>query len=183
MTLREQGFTIVELMTTVLVLSLILTLGVPSFAEIATQNRVTAQTNDFITTLNLARSEAVKRGGQVTVLRTGANWEQGWSVFFDANEDEAFNDDGDGIQCEANEDCRVLTKTDALAGGSTLRVPGGGAYANYIRFDAIGVVSGSTTGSLDLRLCPSDAQTSKARTIRLDTVGRVRLTQGATACP
>ena len=41
----QRGFTIIELMITILVLALLATLGVPSFGQFVTNNRITTQAN------------------------------------------------------------------------------------------------------------------------------------------
>ncbi len=183
MSASQRGFTLLEMLTAVTVLGIILGIAVPSFAELTVQNRAAAQTNEFVSMLAVARSEAVRRGAQVTVLPVGTGWESGWRVFFDADEDQAFDDDGNSTPCEAGEDCTVVHRQDALPGGVTLRVTSGDEYTDYIRFDAIGAAEGSHSGSRDLRLCPSGTDTTKARTVTLESVGRARLAQGAASCP
>ena len=63
----QRGFTIIELMMTVTVLALLLGIAVPSFMETVRNNRIISQNNELISSLNLARSEALKRGGSVSV--------------------------------------------------------------------------------------------------------------------
>lgn len=81
------GFTLIELLMTITIAALVLTFGVPSFQEISRNNRLTAQANDLIGALNLARSEAIKRRAPVSVCSstdqetcTDSNWEGGWIV-------------------------------------------------------------------------------------------------------
>lgn len=64
---RPAGFTVLELMIAVAVLAILVGIGVPSFQEAVRRNRVATQTNNVISVLALARSEAVKRGTPVTV--------------------------------------------------------------------------------------------------------------------
>lgn len=89
-----RGFTVIELLVTVAVFAIILTVGVPSFVDLIRNNRVATQANLFIGTLSVARSEAIKRGARVTLCKSGDqlscttadDWAQGWLVFADANE-------------------------------------------------------------------------------------------------
>jgi type IV fimbrial biogenesis protein FimT len=71
---RYRGFTLLELMVTVAVLSILLTLGVPAFGDLVRNNRIATQANQLVAAINIARSEAVKRGRNVQVsVVAGAN--------------------------------------------------------------------------------------------------------------
>ena len=59
---KARGFTLFELMITVAVAGVILTVGVPNFVGFMANNRAVNDTNDFVTSLNLGRSEAIRRG-------------------------------------------------------------------------------------------------------------------------
>lgn len=76
-----KGFTLIELMVTLVVLAIAIGLAVPSFAELIRNNRADAQSGAVVDALSLARSEAIKRGTTVVVLpTTGTNWNAGWRV-------------------------------------------------------------------------------------------------------
>lgn len=66
---RARGFTLVELLITIAVVAITLGIGVPSFQEMTVRNRLMTQTNEILTAINLARSEAVKRNRTVTLCR------------------------------------------------------------------------------------------------------------------
>lgn len=88
---RSHGFTLIELMITLSIAAIVLALGVPSFQEMMRNNRAATHMNEFTSALNLARSEAIKRGQRVALCPsinqtscTGASdWEDGWIVFVD----------------------------------------------------------------------------------------------------
>ena len=102
---RQNGFTLVELMTTLAIVVIVMTVGIPSFATLIQNNRMTATINDFVTDLNLARSEAIKRGTRVTVCKSNdgqsctddGDWSQGWLIFVDNAAENATVDDGEII--------------------------------------------------------------------------------------
>jgi len=75
----RSGFSLIELMVTVALISILLTLGVPSFSAILRNMTLTSQANNFVAAIYLARSEAIKRGGGITIDATGG-WDQGWKV-------------------------------------------------------------------------------------------------------
>jgi type IV fimbrial biogenesis protein FimT len=63
---QHRGFSLLELMVTVLVGGIVLGIGVPSFMEFQRNNAMTTHANDLITGLHLARAEAVKRQVPIT---------------------------------------------------------------------------------------------------------------------
>ncbi|HEY8034537.1 MAG TPA: GspH/FimT family pseudopilin [Methylobacter sp.] len=176
----NSGFTLLELMVTIAIAGILVGAAIPSFTSIIASNRLTTYANDLVTALNLARSEAVKRGIQVTVRRKGATstqWESGWDVFVDSDSSNDFNDDGDATLCEAGEDC-LLRTYDALPSGYTLRT-GGSHYDDYAAYlpSGLGVTGGDT-----FRLC-NGTDTSTSRSITMSTVGRARVSTTTTSCP
>lgn len=98
---RDSGFTLVELIITLAVAGILVTIAVPSFMSLIASNRVTAASNELTTALNLAKSEAI-RSGQNTMLckinETGdgcnnaGKWSDGWLLFNDANGNDLLND-------------------------------------------------------------------------------------------
>ena len=77
---RIRGFTLIELMVTVTVLAVMATLAAPSFRELLAAQRVRATAYSLVGDLVLARSEAVKRGENVTITPVSTAWSNGWSV-------------------------------------------------------------------------------------------------------
>jgi type IV fimbrial biogenesis protein FimT len=64
------GFTLIELMVGVAVLAIALGVGVPSMSEFIKNSRLAAHTNDLLTSLHLARTEAIKRNARVTLCKS-----------------------------------------------------------------------------------------------------------------
>ncbi len=81
------GFTLIELIITVAIAAIVMAIGIPSFRETIRENRLTTYNNQFITALNLARSEAIKRGSITTLCSSDGStckpggYQQGWIVF------------------------------------------------------------------------------------------------------
>lgn len=88
---RSHGFTMIELMVTLVVLGVLLGVGIPSFNIIMVNSRTSALANDVTSAINLARSEAVKRAEQVTVCPSddetscSGAWTDGWIALVDAS--------------------------------------------------------------------------------------------------
>jgi type IV fimbrial biogenesis protein FimT len=136
---RDTGFTLVELLITIVVASILLAIGVPAFKDFIKNNRVTAQANDLVSAIQLARSEALKRGTVMVVCAsndqatcTGKDtWLDGWIVFSDLNRNGA-PDIGTG-KCLETEDC-VMLRRKGLSSGGTLTT-----IADNVRFLATGL--------------------------------------------
>jgi type IV fimbrial biogenesis protein FimT len=85
---EARGFTLVELMVTLLVLAVLLGLAVPSFRDAALSSRLTGYANDLVASVQVARSEAIKRNASVTLCAStdgstcaeDVGWEVGWII-------------------------------------------------------------------------------------------------------
>jgi type IV fimbrial biogenesis protein FimT len=75
-----RGFTLVEMMTVVSILAVMLGIVAPSFSGFLAAQQAKALTYDLTADLMLARNEALKRNGSVSITRDGSGWEQGWTV-------------------------------------------------------------------------------------------------------
>ena len=65
----NSGFTLMELMVTIAIAAILVGIAIPSFTSIIVSNRLTTSANELVTALNLARSEAVKRGMRITFCK------------------------------------------------------------------------------------------------------------------
>ena len=170
----SRGFTLVELLTTVTVAAILLSLAVPSFGNFVRNNRLLTKENDFVTSINLARSEAIRRGNRVTVCKSSdqvscagsGGWDQGWIVFVDVNDD--------GVVTAP--DTNVLRVHDGLTGNLTLN--GDAALASYISYVSTGAtrkIGGgiSDTQSGMLVLCDDRGFVAEAKAIQISSTGRV----------
>ncbi|MEO7385480.1 MAG: GspH/FimT family pseudopilin [Gammaproteobacteria bacterium] len=90
----QQGFTLAEVLTTIGVLGLSLSLVVPSFDRVARSNLRATAINELVATLHVARSEAITRNAPVVICPSANGttcspvaWESGWIRFVDSNGD------------------------------------------------------------------------------------------------
>jgi type IV fimbrial biogenesis protein FimT len=76
----HRGFTLIELMITLSILTVLLLLAAPSYREYTANQRVKSLSNDLLVSLRFARNEAVKRNASVSVVADDAGWAAGWSI-------------------------------------------------------------------------------------------------------
>ena len=174
---RIAGFTLLELIVTLALAAIIITVAVPAFQETIRRNRRATQANDLVSALSLARSEAIKRGEMVTICRSddqasctaGANWEDGWLVFADSN---AAGGDTIGTLDAGEELLRVY---EGLSGGNTLRV--GANFQDYLSYlpDGLSRSSGGGFGADTFSLCDYQGDPTDGRYIAINITGRVQV--------
>ncbi len=75
----QHGFTMIELMVTVIVLAILTAVAIPSFRSFIVGQRIKTASFDLMSSLLMARSEAIKRNTNVDVT-PGASWANGWNV-------------------------------------------------------------------------------------------------------
>lgn len=89
----HQGFTLVELISTLAVLSITLLAGIPALHDLLEQHRLSAHTNLLLGQLQFARSESVKVGQRIGLCPSNDgefcddafDWSRGWIIFTDQN--------------------------------------------------------------------------------------------------
>ncbi len=172
----QHGFTLVELMFTIAIAAILCAVAMPSMSQLMQSSRTCSAHNALVAALNLARSEAVSRQGDVVVCPStdqshcdrSVLWQQGWIVFQDSN--------GNTVRDPDEALLNVAQAQTGIAIAST----SGRRHVTY-RYD------GSATGSnLTLTLCDRRGA-GDARTIVINNAGRVRdgiasASQAAAAC-
>ncbi|SCC92190.1 Type IV fimbrial biogenesis protein FimT [Thiomonas sp. X19] len=87
------GITLVESLVAAALLAVLLAVAMPGYRAMIDTNRLSAGVNAFSGSLQLARSEAVRRGQRVTLCvsddgkscSSTGGWHRGWIVFHDAD--------------------------------------------------------------------------------------------------
>lgn len=76
-----RGFTLVEALTVLAVIAVLATVAMPMLANVLAGQRLRAAGTDMMSSLLVARSEAIKRNAQVVVApRNAGDWTSGWRV-------------------------------------------------------------------------------------------------------
>lgn len=143
MTMKESGFTLVELMLTIVIGAILMGIAVPSMKTFIQNGRVTQVNNELVSAIHAAHSESIRRNlpacfcasndaDQAVPSCSGAgNWQTGWITFLDTNGN-----------CTLEPPADVLLKVfngSSYAGQMTVTVPDASiAATNTVLFNSRG---------------------------------------------
>lgn len=167
----QGGFTAIELLVVVSIVALLAALAAPSFTPLIETWRVRQATESLQSSMFYARSESIKRGGQVVMQKipnntdgcssatNNADWDCGWIVCHDIGNNGAC-DAGDTLLQRVATPSRV--QVSRTAGGATIQI------------NRWGLVDGPFVG---FSLVPLDKPTthSGARGLCMSSGGRIRI--------
>lgn len=170
------GFTLIELVITLVIAAILFTLAVPPFQTFVQNNRITTQANELIVDLAFARSEAMKRGENVLVCvkdagaetcdTTAPEWHLNRVIWVDA--------DGDSV-IDAGE---ALRQRDRLEGSNVLLTSNIPATLAFRRDGFVNVTAPASGLANHFKLCDA-RKNAAARAIALDSTGRARISHEA----
>ena len=159
----QSGLTLIELMVTVVVIGVLLAVAGPSFMSAIKDNRRTTYINELVSSLNLARSEAVKSNSTVAICPSsdgaacaGDNYDSGWIVFRNVN----------GDQPPAVDGGEVILRTHVGTQHAGTSLSATAPVATGINFQP----SGRPNNSGDITYC-DDRGASHARRVIVNLVG------------
>ena len=94
---KQSGFTLYELLITLMIVGVVLLLGLPNLAGFTQNSRMTSTANDLHAAFHLARTEAARAKTNITICASansmdaaancGGTWDQGFIVFVDEDGD------------------------------------------------------------------------------------------------
>src|SRR5574343_132512 len=166
------GFTLVELMVSLAILAIISAIAVPNFNNFIQHTQMTSWTNDLISDLVLARSEAAKRGSAVSVCASangtscGGSWADGRIVFSDSGGPN--RNVGDGT-LNGND---TLIRSSKKTGTSTTVTASGFTNSGFVSFGPTGsasIASNVTPGTF--KICDNNPG-NHGRQISISAMGR-----------
>ncbi len=145
---KNTGFTLIELIVTISVVAILASIAIPNYTSLIRSNSITAATNELVSSLLLARSEALKRSNTVSVCisnveqddcsaATEKEFEKGWLVFLDCNNDGAL--DSAGVDCDndgVNDDADQIIKIHS--GVKTVNLQTTSGASSFIKYSFSG---------------------------------------------
>lgn len=179
--MRPSGATLLELIVVLAVSGILLGIAIPGFAAFSSNSRLASTTNSMVSSLHLARSEAIKRRARAVLCPSSSGtdcavsggWHQGWVLFHDANNNAAL-DDGETV---------MLTQAGMPEGFRLTGNPPVSKYISYTPTGAAQLVSGAFQAGT-LTVCNESGSPIAARRIIISSTGRPRIVKTTLeACP
>jgi type IV fimbrial biogenesis protein FimT len=165
--MKQDGFTITELLVVTAIVAILLGVGVPSYRYITNSYRMSSEVNGLLGDLQFARGEAIKEGQTVTacVSRDGATcdlgsitWQEGWIVFQDPNNNQTV-DPGEAVLRMQ----RAFTGTDTFTANNGL---------TSVTFNREGFAT-AAAGGATVTLHDQTASAAWTRCLYINTIGAV----------
>lgn len=159
---KVSGFTIIELMVTLAVLVIVAASAAPAFQDVLAANRVTSQANTLLAAVQLARSEAIKRGVEVSLTAEAGGINEGWCVHV-------------GSSCTGINRVRTFQPTPGLT--LALFPQGDTGVAFSARGERVPQEGGDKTILVKPKDCATGA-TDRQRILTISLSGRASVTRG-----
>lgn len=168
---KNLGFTLIESMIVIAVLTVLLAIAIPDFSGFGHGTRLSAYSNKFLAALILARSEAIKRNSRVTICKSSdgkscasnGNWSQGWIVFSDVN---------NNVQLDPGEN---LLQMESAMPGNWL-ITGNTPVSKFVSYSGAGsshLVSGAFQAG-SITICRKTHVAAQSSRIIINSAGRPR---------
>lgn len=165
--MNSQGFTLFELMISITILLIILTIGLPSFNKQVSQSRTKTATLSLLNAIETTRSTAVFRNKRTVLLAKEKKWHLGWTLFVDENNSGILDGDEE-----------IFAENGKLQGALSIPKSEKSAINTYVSF--IGTGEGRQIGkgkggflSGTIQICPE--QKGEGYSLILSRGGRTRV--------
>ena len=77
---RLSGFTLIEMMVTLGIAIILISVGTPALQDMITNQGVRAASSGLMTDMSYARADAISNQRRVAVVRLDSEWQKGWRV-------------------------------------------------------------------------------------------------------
>lgn len=181
------GFTLLELLITLAVVAIIVSIGAPSLSGGLNDSRLRTSANSLQSALSAARSTAVAKGVIVTVCKSttsqtcasGSDWAEGWIVFVDKGTIGVVDAEDADLSSGTASDQRILVQQGLGESVAVKAESNTGGGLNYVSFqpngftrNADGQFQSGTFLFCDER---GDSAGAKRRVVRIGAAGASRV--------
>ena len=169
---KQSSVTLIELVVTISVAAILLSIAVPSLVQFLNQNAVRTTCSELADSLSMAKAEGIKRSAGGTNLvfvapGCGSTWSDGWFVFLD--------DQAAANQCFAGAADTVVQRSNPRSRDVqvTLNVAPGSAATSYVGFNGQGLPR-DTVGAFVAGTWKCTKSGVTDSTVTISSLGRVR---------
>jgi type IV fimbrial biogenesis protein FimT len=173
----HRGLTLIELLAALALAAVLLRIALPAYNDFIASMRVMQEAQHIAASMNLARSEAIKRGVRVNLCTSanglqctsGSLWHGGWIMHVDA--------DASG-QIESGSD--LIRARESVEPGVT--VSANRPLADYVSYTAFGHAR-LLSGALQIGTMTVCGHNQRAVNVVLSAGGRARIAKTTVICP
>jgi type IV fimbrial biogenesis protein FimT len=178
---RSSGFTMIELLIAVALTAMLLSMAVPALDQFTNNARQTSAINDFVASMQIARSTAVTTNFRTTVCASSngvdcesVGWDEGWIVFGDRDADQNVDNDE-----------TVVAASNGMEGVEIISAE----FGDFLMYRPNGrVMTASALGNAGQFTVCDNRGSDRAKVLIVDLSGRPRLSKvmadgSAPSCP
>lgn len=167
---RQHGLTVVELLIILAAVAIVVMISVPGSTVVLEHYRLKATSADLADSLNVAKKEAILRNSTVKVCpssngrfcRTDGNWNHGWLVYSDGNNDGTVQE--------------IELIGSSAAPSQRVQIVATGAVVDVAAFTLAGLVPTNETQDGEFHIC-HEGLGSRTKVISIDTDGWVQVSR------
>jgi len=150
-----KGFSLIELIVTVAMGSILMSIGIPSLLYTVNNQRLTSAVNTLSSSLILAKTEAIRRNKTISVISVNNDWKTGWDIVLDNN--------SNGI-IDAPQD-EVLRRYESIHSNLSLN-----SDINFLSFSRMGI----SNSSAEFVICNANSLT-ESKMLNVSSSGFIEL--------
>lgn len=175
----QKGFTLVELMVTVAIAAILISIAIPSFSSMITNNRLNTISSDLAEVISFARSESIKRNRSITFCRaaaansTGCTTGTSWSHWI-VKQNVTSSDEDD-----------VINRGSISSHNGSIQVTTDNITNSGISFTTDGLArsNSSLLSGAKITVCSTNDIAEPIRNINIGAASQISITKDSGDCP